>query len=227
MDGNVLNIPEGFLQSCSHVSLIHLRKSRIETVDKNAFKGLTQLTTLELPFNNITCIPADLFQNLPILRTISFLDNKIATINSGTFRNLPALGSVSVANNLLKYLPTFDFKGTATQIQCLFTFGDNPIYALSLDFTSIYSKRGSLPDIQFNFVRARCLVSEDYYIIHQTNYKDSGPYFQKCYQNWTSSMTGNVVCGQSSVTTTTAAPLCPIASFWQQLLDYLKSLKLF
>lgn len=225
-NGLVSNIPEGFLQTCSQITDLYLRDNRIEMIDKNAFKGLEKLAILELINNNLTCLPADLFQNLPLLSTILLRNNKIKIINSGTFRNLPVLSYVNLEENLLRYLPTFDFNGTATKAISTFLINYNPIYAISPDFTSIYTKRGALPDIIFNFANFPCFSDNNQYSLCLTTLADSGPYLQKCYQNWTSSMTDNALCGQSSVPVTTAAPLCPIASFWQQLLEYLKSVKL-
>lgn len=228
-NGIILNIPAGFLQTCVQLTVLHLSGNRIETIDKNAFKGLTGMTTLELSNNNLTCLHADLFQNLPNLRSIYLNNNKIKIINSGTFRNLSSMIYVNFAYNLLQYLPTFDLNGTSTQAYSYITFYSNPINAISPDFTSIYPKRSSLPSVQFSIADIPCLnypMNNGYYVIDPYNYKDVGRDIQKCHQNWTSSMTDNVLCGQGSVPATTAAPSCPISSFWQQLLDYLKSLKL-
>lgn len=224
-DGIVLNIPEGFLQTCSELGDLYLSRNAIETIDKNAFKGLTKLNTLQLENNNITCIPVDLFQNLPVLSTLLLRHNKIKVINSGTFRNLPSIIYINLEGNQIRYLPTFDFNGTSVKTQTVIGFQDNPIYAINPDFTSIYPKRGSLPDISFILSGIQCII-DDGRFINLNSYMSSGPYLQNCYQNWTSTMTDNVLCGQSSVPATTAAPSCPIAPFWQQLINYLKSLKL-
>lgn len=131
---------------------------------------------------------------------------------------------VTFVDNLLQYLPTFDLNGTSTQMDSFIAFEINPIYAISPDFTSIYPKRSSLPGIGFGFGMAGCM--NEHFSVYSNNYMEAGPYLQKCYQNWTSLMTGNVACGQSSVPVSTAAPACAITSFWQKLLDYLKSMKL-
>lgn len=224
-DGILLNVPEGFLQSCSLLDDLYLSRNAIETIDKNAFKGLTKLATLQLENNNLTCLPADLFQNLPLLSTLLLRHNKIKIINSGIFRNLPSIIYINLEGNQLQYLPTFNLNGTSITTQTIIVFQDNPIFAISPDFLSIFPKRSSLPDIAFNLARILC-INDDGRFINLNTYMSSGPYLQKCFQNWTSSMTDNVLCGQGLVTTTTAAPPCPFASFWQQLLDYLKSLKL-
>lgn len=220
-NGIILNIPEGFIQSCLQLTSLYLSDNKIETVDKNAFRGLTKLTTLELSNNNLACLLPDLFQNLPNLENIYLNDNKIKIVNSGTFRNLPSLMFVNFAYNLLKYLPSFDLNGTSTQTPSSISFASNPINAISPDLTAVYPKRGSLPAIQFNIGNISCLNSQlnnGFYIIDSNNYKNVGSDLQKCYQDWRFYMTDNILCEQK-------ASSCPMAAFWPQILDYLKSIK--
>lgn len=219
--GTIVNVPEGFAQTCSNIGGVVLRNDNIESIHVNAFKGLGKMTFLDMRNNKIACIPGNLFQPTPLLESIYLLDNKIAGIDSGLLRNLAGLTMIQLTNNLIKYLPTLTLPTSTKQI-AIFLYG-NPINAVEPDFCTIFNPRtspssdvvylkdGSLqngipclvPGIVFNrFTKADCASFNNV--------------MKTCYANYNSSMTDAFPCASSSV--------CVSAATMTKVLDFLRSI---
>lgn len=222
---NISNIPEGFAQACINLYNLQFFNAGIETIHKNAFKGLTNLEILMISKNKITCLPLDLFQLTPNLELIALENNKISAIDSGLFRSLPKVRLIDLSYNLINYLPTLNFPRSCIQYPIFgFLLTGNPIYAIKPDFCNTFNTR---PDVAFDFHTAypprsnasivaqiSCLSSNETPAgIRKSNCQGAMAIpLQKCYSNWTSSMNSPVTC----------EPPCQWASIWQQILDFLK-----
>jgi len=210
---NVSNIPAGFAQSCINMKKLMLYSNEIQTIDKNAFKGLMNLMELYLNDNKISCLPPAVFQTIPNIQFIILMNNRISAIDSTLFRNLPKLHTIKIENNLISYLPTLDLTGSATQSENFqITLHANPIYAIKPDFCNVFNSLPASLSASIGVSVIKCLPSTHTTIIDKFNCQSAmASYLQKCYSNWTLSMSVSVVC---------VSPR-PRSSIWQQLLDYL------
>ncbi|KAL7049571.1 hypothetical protein ACKWTF_003770 [Chironomus riparius] len=192
---NILNVPEGFAQTCSKIVKLQFNMAGIDSIDKNAFKGLISVENLLMLYNRINCFPPDLFQTVPNLKTLELRNNRIFAIDSGLFRNLPQLNMIDMKFNSISYLPTLDFTGTAQSQFFSFLISENPIYAIKPDFCNTFNSRSAFEDI-FDVQYVRCLSGDPTTVtITKSNCQGSMAIpLQKCYSNWTSTMSTSVTC---------------------------------
>ncbi|KAL7048610.1 hypothetical protein ACKWTF_003421 [Chironomus riparius] len=214
---NIPNVPAGFAQSCSNVGTLMLISDGIQTIDVNAFKGLSKLKILMMADNKLTCIPPDLFQNTPLISEIDFSKSQILAVDSGLFRNLPYLHVINLSKNMLSYLPLFDLTGSAALNGNLaFYLSGNPVNAIQPTFCKLFDSRPTNVVDMFDVPGFKCLpnTAQTVTILKSNCQTTMATYLQKCYANWTITMSFPVPCASS-----------PCALFlWQQFLNYLKTI---
>lgn len=217
-EANVVNIPEGFAQTCVNLIAVQFINAGVETIDKNAFKGLIKLVEFNMRNNKISCLPPDLFQTIPSIQSILLEDNKIKAIDSRLFRNLPKLQEIRFKNNLLSYLPLMDFTGSAQKEWFVLDVSRNPINAIKPDICDFLESQPSnlKPSYYFNEINCFLQNNAQTELVDRSNCRTTMANSLKiCYSSWTSSMNAPVNCGE----------VCPWNSIWQQILDYLKRQK--
>jgi len=214
IDANIVNIPEGFAQTCNRVTSLRLLNAGIETIDKNAFKGLINLEVIQMTNNKVSCLPPDLFQTIPNIQFFHLMLNKITTIDSNLFRNLPKLTTINLSGNSIAYLPVLNLTGSALTKNFTIFVPENPIVAIKPDFCTIFDSRTSFMDyIDVPHVKCFLVNNAQTQGISRFNCRTTmAPQLQNCYSNWTLSMNGPVRCEAS----------CPWSFILQQILDYLK-----
>ncbi|KAL7049573.1 hypothetical protein ACKWTF_003772 [Chironomus riparius] len=215
-DAKVVNVPEGFAQTCTKLIGVQLINAGVETLDKNAFKGLVNLREINMRHNKISCLPPELFRTVPNIGSLFMENNTVNALDKNLFRNLPRMGYINLSNNKIKYVPLLDFTGTALSIQLFIFLERNPVHAIKPDICDFLDSRPeSLRDGYAVYLLDCFLVnSAQTQSISRSNCRTSmANNIQNCYANWTSAMDAPVKCGTS----------CPWSSIWQQILDYLKT----
>ncbi|PSN31010.1 hypothetical protein C0J52_20470 [Blattella germanica] len=100
---------------------IQITESNLQTVKRDAFKGLDKLQAIQLNRNNIKQIETGAFAGLPELTTINLQNNQIQTLEPGVFEGVH-LTHLHLDHNLLNSLNPEVFKNVA-----LTTIRDNPL----------------------------------------------------------------------------------------------------
>ena len=199
---------------CTNIKAIQLNNAGIETLHKNAFKGLVNLVELQMRNNKISCLPPEIFQTMPNIQSLFLERNKIKAIDRTLFRNLPKLTYIHLGESLISYLPALDFTGTAQNRFFTLFIPGNPTVAISPDFCKIFDSRPANFEDYFDVNHVKCFLTNNAQTsgISRLNCRSTmAGNLQNCYLNWTTSMNAPVTCGSSW------------SSIWQQILDYLKT----
>lgn len=70
---------------------MYMRSCRLGQIDKNAFRGLSNLIEIDLSDNLLTHIPSEAFEDIPYLRNISLARNPIQKVDPFSFRLVRSL----------------------------------------------------------------------------------------------------------------------------------------
>lgn len=104
-DSNLLNLPgHSFARFGATLVTLDLHDSGIETIDSQAFIGLTKLETLILWGNKLKWVPGDWFLSTPKLRTLDLSFNSIQLIDYPVFQRLQQLENFYFDYNQLKFI---------------------------------------------------------------------------------------------------------------------------
>ncbi|XP_012582834.1 PREDICTED: peroxidasin homolog [Condylura cristata] len=80
----------------------YLYKNEIQSVDRQAFKGLASLEQLYLHFNQIETLDPETFQHLPKLERLFLHNNRITHLAPGTFSHLESMKRLRLDSNALR-----------------------------------------------------------------------------------------------------------------------------
>ncbi|KAK9882854.1 hypothetical protein WA026_023549 [Henosepilachna vigintioctopunctata] len=93
------------------VELTFIWKYSNETLEKENFEGLNQLTELVLYRNNLASIDTNLFEHTPNLRTLKLSENNLTKLQNDIFKNLNNLLYLTIAENKISELSRYAFRG--------------------------------------------------------------------------------------------------------------------
>ncbi|KAG6448477.1 uncharacterized protein LOC115442458 [Manduca sexta] len=76
-----------------------LSECKLQTIQRNGFKGLAIMIELDLSKNDLKTLHPDTFKETPKIRWILLNDNKLEKLDDGLFSNLDFLTKVELSNN--------------------------------------------------------------------------------------------------------------------------------
>lgn len=85
----------------TNLIVLNLDSNFIETIEDNTFVNLTQLTTLDLSYNNLSTINDRTFSGLINLKNLYLYENKITVIQRNAFHEVKKLKLLFLDSNLL------------------------------------------------------------------------------------------------------------------------------
>lgn len=94
----------------SELKVLELEKSNIETIEENAFEGLTSLEYLALNNNNLKKIESTTFKGLSNLKMLIIFSNQIEEIERNAFVDLRSLLWIDLQENKLTEIEKDVFK---------------------------------------------------------------------------------------------------------------------
>ena len=97
-------LPESVAESFPGLIVYHVLRCSIKTVNGKHFKGLNNLSGLELQQNEIEAIDGDSFKDLTKLEKLNLGQNKIKTIDPNWFKSLGTLWGFYIDDNQIEYL---------------------------------------------------------------------------------------------------------------------------
>lgn len=90
---------------------IYLQRCRLQKIDNQAFKGLSNLVELDLSNNYLTVIPSNNFVFLPSLMRLSLNNNPIAIIKTHCFQHLSYLNTLELSECKIELIEREAFSG--------------------------------------------------------------------------------------------------------------------
>ena len=91
---------------------ISLKNNKIETLPTGIFKGMTNLTQLDLSNNRMMLLhDIDWFDQTPSLKSLTLSYNYIRKLKSGLFKNITSLEFLDLRCNQLTCIPKYTFQG--------------------------------------------------------------------------------------------------------------------
>ncbi|KAI8499196.1 Carboxypeptidase N [Branchiostoma belcheri] len=176
---NTLNLPRNLFEDLDRLEYLNLANAALKSLDKDTFKGLTNLRKLHLngtsltqqglstlPFANLKRLETLSLTNLPLddldpnlfvgavsLSKIDLSDCRFTTIRSGTFSHLKNLTSLKMQQPRTIEKGAFDFENQrGVRIDLLFPFDFSP-FPFPDDFAKLFSNRTLMENssIQINF----------------------------------------------------------------------------
>ena len=105
-----------------------LRYRNQTALSPEMFRGLTNLTFLDIPANKLTALPADVFHGLPNLNFLYLGNNALTAVPSEAFRDLANLRSLTLSKNSFTALPPDAFRGLTNMLHL--RISDNSLKAL-------------------------------------------------------------------------------------------------
>lgn len=128
------------------LQLILMKQTDLEVIGENAFKGLYELLTISLNYNNIKKVHEYAFRDLTKVTKIEMVFNKIEYLHDDTFANNVNLKTLLLYSNKLKAIPAKLFsRNTALDslqlqnnsiVQIEKGFADNLKSLVKVDFSS-------------------------------------------------------------------------------------------
>ena len=112
-------------------SRLLLSRNRISQIHPDAFKDLSNLTSLDLESNDITELHYELFKGLVSLQWLLLNANKITQLHPHGFKDLSSLRYLFLATNDIEELPPLRFEGLYSL--WLLILSDNNIANLTLE----------------------------------------------------------------------------------------------
>jgi Leucine-rich repeat (LRR) protein len=106
----ILKIDEKSLKEIKAIDLSD-EKIQITEIEKNTFKGLINLTNLNLSNNLIENIDHNTFDDLVKLNELNLSNNCIIRLEDNTFKNLDILTELNLSNNSIDGLSKSEFTG--------------------------------------------------------------------------------------------------------------------
>ena len=119
---------------------IYYNFTGFESIDPNAFQGLTNLNIIDIELNLIEHIEANTFSNLTGLKKIYLSTNHITTINSGAFQGSTNLKIIDLGYNNISNINPATFQNLPNLETVILS--ENPI-------TNINELRTQYPNINF------------------------------------------------------------------------------
>ncbi|CAF0933282.1 unnamed protein product, partial [Brachionus calyciflorus] len=102
----IKQIDENLFNDTKKLEYITLDENRLESLPKNIFKGLENLSELNLFGNNLSEVPPAVFSELTNLQFLYLTANKISGLDSGTFATFKKLKELAFSENQIKHLPS-------------------------------------------------------------------------------------------------------------------------
>jgi hypothetical protein len=102
-------LPASFAASCVNVKMIQFFGSSVQTIHKDAFKGLANLNLLQITQHELTVLDPSTFVHTPSLSTLDLQMGKLTSIPAELFATL-SLTVISITNNKITSLPAMKFK---------------------------------------------------------------------------------------------------------------------
>lgn len=93
---------------------IYLNHNQIKTIHKDAFRGLSRVTSLYLSYNQIRSLHESAFRDMCALRHLYLGNNKLHHLRRNTFENLRQLESITLSKNNLRWIPQGLFSGLSS-----------------------------------------------------------------------------------------------------------------
>ncbi|XP_035664736.1 slit homolog 1 protein-like [Branchiostoma floridae] len=168
--GEIVHLPQNIFDDLASLKYLNLENVAVQSLDKDIFKGLTNLRELyltrtsltqqglsSLPFSNLksletlsmASVPLDelspnLFVGAENLSVINLFDCRFSTIQSGTFRHLTNLTSLKIPKPQTIEKGAFDFENQINiQIDMAFPFSHFPLSYTSFpdDFINLFNNQ--------------------------------------------------------------------------------------
>lgn len=97
-------IEENAFKGLSNITRLDLDHNTVRTIHKNAFKDLTQLKQIDLKYNKLESLDDELFNNNVNLEKIFLLQNDIKVINAQLFSTNTELVTLDLDGNSIVYI---------------------------------------------------------------------------------------------------------------------------
>lgn len=110
-DNSMKTIPTGAFRRLHRVHSLNLNKNHLESVGRQAFTGLSNMTRLSLFHNKISRVDDDAFNGLRSLGSLNLMENQLKKVPSKAIRQLGGLEKLELAKNRIADIKTDDFKG--------------------------------------------------------------------------------------------------------------------
>ncbi|KAK9729112.1 BspA type Leucine rich repeat region (6 copies) [Popillia japonica] len=95
---------------------VSLYNNQILTMDDMAFANMSQLTSLNISYNQLDVFVRGWFYNLPKLTTIDFQHNQIETLRQKAFANIPSVKNIYLNNNNIQTIEPHAFKNLGSLV---------------------------------------------------------------------------------------------------------------
>lgn len=97
------------IKDSEHIIELNLQSKNIETIQDNAFVGLTCVNILDLSQNKIRNISENKFRGLHVIKELHLSSNKLEEIHGNPFILLRTLKYLDMSDNQIKYLSSKSF----------------------------------------------------------------------------------------------------------------------
>ncbi|XP_054915360.1 LOW QUALITY PROTEIN: toll-like receptor 13 [Poeciliopsis prolifica] len=114
---NLRTVSSYYFKPCVNVVELDLSENHIQSIDKNAFTSIRNLTILRMSRNKLRSVPTAI-QTLQNLSKLDLSSNMISTLTCQDFSNQTRLKELSLQNNSIHKLTECAFKGLV-QLQVL------------------------------------------------------------------------------------------------------------
>ncbi|XP_061163023.1 carboxypeptidase N subunit 2-like [Saccostrea echinata] len=118
----IQRIDDGTFSSLRNLQTLNLTRNNLRTISKNAFRGLTQLTKLDLSHNGIQNID-EVFYSVDRLQMLYINRNSLTAIRSGAFSAQKQLQYLQLDGNEFQSLTVNSFSGLSSSLQTLYMRG--------------------------------------------------------------------------------------------------------
>ena len=110
--GNAItSVPADVFRGVTEMTLLDLSSNAITSVHDAAFDDLKKLAVLALRYNRIAAINNRTFKHLESLQRLDLGDNAITSIMADTFQSMPSLTWLRLDNNRITTAASFAFRG--------------------------------------------------------------------------------------------------------------------
>lgn len=167
-------IPESFAESCVKLTSFQTGQNGIQTIHKDAFKGLINLNTLDMFGELIESLDPLTFVHTPNLKHVSMNRGKLKTLQPDLFATLSLVG-LTFLYNQIETVPALKFKG----VQELLYFGLSGNQINSIDPELLNSYPGNKSEFLYYFGENVCV--NEYQLDGKTNPSIA---LQPCFDNW-------------------------------------------
>lgn len=127
---NIIGLDVEDFRGLSNVTYLDLGANSLVDLPDGVFGDLVQLSELRLDRNALTALGDRTLDGLRNIRNLNVRVNDISDISSGAFSRLPELETVNLSHNALSSLPRDVFSGL-TKLRYLY-IGGNPLHGLTL-----------------------------------------------------------------------------------------------